>query len=170
MPLTLIITLDFITYQTLFTIELLKSIIPKVLPAILVSAVLTITWLNLVLGVWLLKKRNNNLISWPDYSRWKLPDSLVWPVIFSGIAIFLLPSPLDIIGINLLIICATVYFFQGLAIVAGLLNRWTVPMWIRICIYALIFIQTYGIIILSFVGLADTWADFRKLNKLQETQ
>jgi hypothetical protein len=38
-------------------------------------------------------------------------------------------------------------------------------MMIRILIYALIFIQTYGIIILSFLGLADVWADFRKLNQ-----
>jgi uncharacterized protein YybS (DUF2232 family) len=58
-----------------------------------------------------------------------------------------------------------VYFFQGLAIVASLLNKWSVPMLIRVLIYALIFIQTYGIIILSFLGLADVWADFRKLDQ-----
>jgi uncharacterized protein YybS (DUF2232 family) len=61
-----------------------------------------------------------------------------------------------------------VYFFQGLAIVASLLNKWSVPMLIRVLIYALIFIQTYGIIILSFLGLADVWADFRKLKQADE--
>jgi uncharacterized protein YybS (DUF2232 family) len=61
-----------------------------------------------------------------------------------------------------------VYFFQGLAIVASLLNKWSVPMLIRVLIYALIFIQTYGIIILSFLGLADVWADFRKLKQVDE--
>jgi hypothetical protein len=41
-------------------------------------------------------------------------------------------------------------------------------MLIRVLIYALIFIQTYGIIILSFLGLADVWADFRKLKQVDE--
>jgi uncharacterized protein YybS (DUF2232 family) len=145
-------------------VELLRAYIPKVLPGILISAVLFITWLNLVLGSWLLKRKDKRLTSWPDYVEWKLPDSLVWLVIVSGMAVFILPPPFDNIGIIFLIICITVYFFQGLAIVASLLNKWSVPMMIRILIYALIFIQTYGIIILSFLGLVDIWADFRKLN------
>jgi hypothetical protein len=41
-------------------------------------------------------------------------------------------------------------------------------MLLRVLIYALIFIQTYGIIILSFLGMADVWADFRKLNQVDE--
>ena len=149
-------------------VNLLRNYIPKVLPGLLISAILTITWLNLVLGNLLLKKKDKDLTRWPDYIEWKLPDPLVWMVIFAGLTVFLLPSPINTIGYNLLIICVTVYFFQGLAIVNSLLNKWSVPMLIRILIYALIFIQTYGIIILSFLGLADVWADFRKLDHVAE--
>ncbi|MBW2466744.1 MAG: DUF2232 domain-containing protein [Deltaproteobacteria bacterium] len=149
-------------------VELLRNYIPKVLPALLMSAVITITWMNLVLGNWLLKKKDKELTVWSDYIEWKLPESLVWLVISAGIMVFLLPTPIDSIGLNILIVCITVYFFQGLAIVASLLNKWSVPMFIRVLIYALIFIQTYGIIILSFLGLADVWADFRKLNQSGE--
>jgi uncharacterized protein YybS (DUF2232 family) len=150
-------------------VELLRNYIPKVLPALLVSAILTITWSNLVLGNWLLKRKDKKLTKWPDYIEWSLPEPLVWLVIVAGITVFLLPAPMSIIGLNVLIVCATVYFFQGLAIVTSLLNKWSVPMLIRVLIYALIFIQTYGIIILSFLGLADVWADFRKLNQVDET-
>ena len=149
-------------------VELLRNSIPKVLPALLLSAILTITWLNLVLGHWLLKRKNKELTVWPDYIEWKLPEPLVWLVIVSGITVFVLPAPMSTVGVNLLIVCITVYFFQGLAIVASLLNKWSVPMLIRVLIYALIFIQTYGIIILSFLGLVDVWADFRKLNQVNE--
>ena len=149
-------------------VELLRNYIPKVLPAILVSAILTITWLNLVLGNWLLKKKDKDLTKWPDYIEWTLPEPLVWLVIMAGVSVFLLPEPMSTIGLNILIVCITVYFFQGLAIVASLLNKWSVPMLIRVLIYALIFIQTYGIIILSFLGLADVWADFRKLKQADE--
>ena len=149
-------------------VKLLRNFIPKVLPALLVSAILAITWINLLLGDWLLKKKDKELTHWPDYNKWQLPEPLVWLVIIAGITFFLLPSPISTIGLNVLIVCSTVYFFQGLSIVASLLDRWSVPLLIRILIYALIFIQTYGIIIMSFLGLADVWADFRKLNHVTE--
>jgi uncharacterized protein YybS (DUF2232 family) len=144
-------------------IKVLQDYIPKVLPALLVSVLLSITWMNLALGNVLLRKTIGELSPWPEYSRWKLPEPLVWLVVVSGIFSLMLPKPLNIIGLNGLIICSTLYFFQGLAIAASLLNRWSVPGLFRVFIYALIFIQTYGIIILSFLGLLDVWADFRKI-------
>ena len=145
-------------------VELLRVSIPKILPGLLVSALLSTVWLNLVLGNWLLRKKNTLLTSWPEYIDWKLPDQFVWLVVLSGVIFLLLPQPLSKLGLNGLIVCSTVYFFQGLAIAASLLNRWSVPRLIRVLIYALIFIQSYGIIVLSFLGLVDVWADFRKLN------
>ncbi|MDX1777147.1 MAG: DUF2232 domain-containing protein, partial [Desulfobulbales bacterium] len=132
---------------------------------LLVSALLGTAWLNLVLGSWLLRQKDTKLLFWPDYNEWKLPESFVWLVVLSGAIFLLLPQPLSLLGLNGLIICCTIYFFQGLAIAASLLKRWSVPRLIRIFIYALIFIQTYGIIVLSFLGLVDVWADFRKLNQ-----
>ena len=148
-------------------VTLLREYIPKVMPGILFSAILTISWLNLVLGNWLLKKKDRKLTPWPDYIKWKLPEPLVWLVIAAGITVFILPAPMKTIGLNVLLVAITVYFFQGLAIIASLFNKWSVPMLIRILIYALIFIQTYGIILLSFLGLADVWADFRKLENAE---
>jgi len=149
-------------------VEALRTYIPKILPALLISAVLTLTWVNLVLGNWLLKKKYRSFSPWPEYNTWKLPEPIVWLVILGGMTVFLLPNPMDTVGLNVLIICTTLYFFQGLAILGSLLNKWSVPRLIRVLIYALIFIQTYGIIILSFLGLADVWADFRKLNTAEE--
>jgi uncharacterized protein YybS (DUF2232 family) len=146
-------------------VDLLRVYIPKILPAILISGLLITVWLNLVLGNLLLKKKDSKLTPWPEYQEWKLPDPFVWLVVLSGVMFLLLPSPLSTLGLNGLIVCSTVYFFQGLAIAASLLNRWSVPGLIRVPIYALIFIQTYGIIVLSFLGMIDVWADFRKLNQ-----
>jgi len=151
-------------------VKLLRIYIPQILPALLISGLLSTVWLNLALGNWLLKKKDRDLTHWPDYSEWKLPDPFVWLVVLSGAIFLLLPQPLSMIGLNGLIVCSTVYFFQGLAIAASLLNRWSVPRLIRVLIYALIFIQTYGIIVLSFLGLADVWADFRKLNQAGDNQ
>ena len=149
-------------------VEAFRAYLPKILPGLLISGILTITWLNVALGNLLLQRRDRALSPWPEYNAWKLPEPMVWLVILGGISVFLLPAPLSTVGLNVLIVCLTVYFFQGLAIVSSLMTRWSVPRLIRVLIYALIFIQTYGIIILSFLGLADVWADFRKLNKTGE--
>jgi uncharacterized protein YybS (DUF2232 family) len=146
-------------------VEAFRDYLPKILPGLLVSGILAITWLNVALGNLLLQRRDRTLSSWPEYNAWKLPETMVWLVILGGISVFLLPVPLSSMGLNLLIICLTVYFFQGLAIIANLMNRWSVPRLIRVLIYALIFIQTYGIIVLSFLGLVDVWVDIRKLNQ-----
>jgi len=149
-------------------VELLRVYIPQILPALMISALLSTVWLNLMLGNWLLKKKGPEMTPWPQYNEWKLPDPFVWLVVLSGGFFLLLPQPLNMFGLNGLIVCSTVYFFQGLAIAASLLNKWSVPRIIRVLIYALIFIQTYGIIVLSFLGLVDVWADFRKLNQAGE--
>jgi uncharacterized protein YybS (DUF2232 family) len=149
-------------------VELLRTYIPKILPSLLISVVLSTTWLNLALGNWLLKSKDANLTPWPAYKDWQLPDRLVWGVIIGGALLILLPAPLSTLGLNIIFVCGTMFFFQGLAIVSSLLFKWSVPRPIRFLIYGLIFIQTYGIILLSFLGLADVWADFRKLNQVND--
>ena len=149
-------------------VELLRNFIPQILPALLISVILSTTWLNLALGNWLLKNHAASLTPWPAYKDWKLPDTLVWGIIAGGALLILLPAPLSILGLNIVIILGTIFFFQGLAIVSSLLFKWSVPRPIRLLIYGLIFIQTYGIILLSLVGIADVWADFRKLNPAEE--
>ena len=151
-------------------VELLRAFIPKILPALLISVVLSTAWLNLALGNWLLKSKDADLSPWPEYKDWQLPDSLVWGVIIGGALLILLPAPLSTLGLNIILICVTVFFFQGLSIVSSLLFKWSVPRPLRFLIYGLIFVQTYGIILLSFFGLADVWADFRKLNQVNEGQ
>jgi uncharacterized protein YybS (DUF2232 family) len=149
-------------------VTLLRTYIPKILPSLLISVVLSTTWLNLALGNWLLKIKDANLTPWPAYKDWQLPDRLVWGIIIGGALLILLPAPLSTLGLNIIFIFGTLFFFQGLAIVSSLLFKWSVPRPIRFLIYGLIFIQTYGIILLSFLGLADVWADFRKLNQVND--
>ena len=99
-------------------VELLRIYIPKILPALLISALLSTVLLNLALGNLLLKKKNREMTPWPDYNDWKLPDPFVWLVVLSGAIFLILPQPLSVLGLNGLIVCSTVYFFQGLAIAA----------------------------------------------------
>ena len=148
--------------------EQLRIIVPKILPALLITGILGTVWMNLALGNWLLKKRGLKLAPWRDFSEWQLPDNLVWGVIGSAFALIFFTEPLNIIGLNVLLIWGALYAIQGLAILVSLLAKWAVPAPFRTLIYILLVIQSYGIVLLIIVGVADVWSDFRHLNKKEE--
>jgi len=155
-----------ISPDTLAQIELafkrIRTIIPEIFPAILLITVLVTVWINLLLGDLLLKRKDAGLSPWQPYGQWRLPDQLVWFVIASGFFL-MLPLPLlNKISLNCMLVMGGVYFFQGLAVLTSLFNKWNVPWAFRFFVYSLIVIQAYGIIFLSIVGLIDVWFDLRK--------
>ncbi len=153
------------TLQNLETaIGQLKLFIPKILPALLLTGILYTVWMNQALGNWLLKKKNQGLAPWQSFKDWQLPDKLVWGLIFGGGALFFLHGPLNTIGLNIVIVGGALYFLQGLAVLVTLLHKWSVPQPLRVLIYGFFIIQTFGIVFLSIIGLAEVWTDLRKLN------
>lgn len=155
--------------ETLAQIEIafnrIRNIVPVILPSIILITVFSTVWINLLLGDLLIKKRLPEFSSWPPYNQWRLPDKLVWVIIVSGAGILFPHPPINKICLNVVLLTGTLYFFQGLAVLSSLFNRWTVPWAFRLLIYTLILIQAYGIIILAIAGLADVWFDIRKSDK-----
>lgn len=145
----------------------LGEVLPKVLPALVTMMVLSTVWVNLVAGNWLLRKKTGRA-PWPPYRQWRLPEVLVWGVILAGVAL-LPPLPLlNLFGLNLLLCLSLLYFFQGLAVLAYLLDRWSVPRTLRVIVYILLFIQFYGILLVAILGLIDIWADFKNRASAQK--
>ena len=153
------------TLQNLETaVGQLKLFIPKILPALLFTGILYTVWMNQALGNWLLKKKNQGLAPWQDFKEWQLPDNLVWGLILGAGALFFLNGPLNTFGLNIVIALGALYFLQGLAVLVSLLHKWSVPRPLRLLIYGFFVIQTFGIVIMSIIGLAEVWTDFRRLN------
>lgn len=146
----------------------LRHIIPKVMPSLMVTGILYTVWINLALGNWLVKNTTKVQAPWRDFRNWRLPDNLVWGGITGGAAFLLLPEPLSVAGLNALIVFIGLYFIQGLAVLFSLLMRWSVPRPLRVLIYALIIIQSVGFLLISILGVADVWADIRKLGSADE--
>ena len=155
-----------ISPDTLAQIELafkrIRTIIPEIFPAILLISVFVTVWINLLLGDLLLKRKDAGLSPWQPYDQWRLPDPLVWLVIASGFSLMLPLPELNKISLNCLLVMGVLYFFQGLAVLTSLFNRWNVPWAFRLLVYAIVVIQAYGIIFLSIAGLIDVWFDLRK--------
>lgn len=139
----------------------LRQIVPRIFPGLLVMTVVGMVWTNLISGDWLLK-RKVRLSTWDDFRYWRLPEPLVWGVIVAGLLLFTTENLLSGISMNVLIVLGLAYFFQGLAVLTFLMERWTVPLPVKGFLYLLLVVQAYGILILMVLGLTDVWLDFRK--------
>lgn len=141
-----------------------KAIIPVIMPSLLGSFVLLVTWITMVLGNLLLRK-NLGKAAWPSFRYWQLPEKVIWLVIVAAIVALLPVKPFSIVGINCLILIGMVYCFQGLAILVFLMNKWNVPLLLRSFFYVIVIFRSVGTVILLVFGIADIWFDFRKLKK-----
>lgn len=144
------------------TLYQMKIIVPIIMPAVLGSLVLIITWISMVLGNALIYK-SSGFNSWPKYQLWLLPDKLIWALIL-GAALALLPiSIFRVIGVNVLILLSIIYSFQGLSVGVFFMTKWNVPLLFRSFFYVMVIFQSFGTILLLFTGIADIWFDFRKI-------
>jgi len=147
----------------------IQEFLPRVLPGLLAGSVIITVWLNQIIGNNLLLRLRPDKAAWPRYSRWKLPDKLVWLVIASAALSLVGSGTVKNTGYCLVIVSVILYFFQGMAIFIHLLDRWKVPVYLRIILYLIIAVQSYGLLLLAIIGIADIWLDFRKLARDEET-
>ncbi len=140
-----------------------RAMLPVLLPGVILSSLAGCVWTVLVLFHWLAARSTAIRLAWPPYRLWRLPEGLVWAGIALGFGVLLGPTkPIAVAGLFFL---GVLYFFQGLAVLACLLERWQLPTLLRITAYAVILLQAYGMILLAILGLVDVWADFGRLNR-----
>lgn len=144
-------------------VETLQALIPRILPAVLACTVIMTVWINFAVVCTLLHRLKPGSSPWPRYSRWQMPDQLVWLVIVGGILVFLGQGKLADVGICALMIGGLLYCLQGLAVFIFLMERWKLAPFFRMLLYLLLIIQSYGLVLLVLLGLAEIWFDFRKL-------
>jgi len=145
------------------TLLQMKIIIPIIMPAMLGSFILLITWFTMVAGNRLVFKLCGKA-PWDQYSHWELPDKLIWIIILLGILTLISAYPVREIGINGLILLSIVYCFQGMAIGVFFMHKWNIPIIFKMFFYVMIIFQSFGTILLLFLGIADIWFNFRKLH------
>jgi uncharacterized protein YybS (DUF2232 family) len=147
------------------SLELFVSTMVRLLPGIALSCALLVSWLNAMVALRFCRLHLLPLPPWGEWSRWKAPEHLVWVLIISGFS-FLLPGALlKTVAANILLIVGTVYFLQGLAIVAFYCEQWKLPRVLRAILYGFFLLQQFATLGAVIVGLFDTWFDFRRLTR-----
>jgi uncharacterized protein YybS (DUF2232 family) len=145
------------------SLDRIQYVLVRIIPALAITSTLFVAWVNTIIAKPMLTSRQLVYPDFGDLTRWQTPDSLVWGVIASGLLLLLPTSGLKMIGFNGLFILLTVYFFQGIAIIAYFFEQKNVPRLFRILLYTLIALQQFLLLIVVGLGFFDTWLNFRKI-------
>jgi len=160
--------------EVLYNLELIiagiREIMPRILPGLLAAMVLMTVSMNMVVSGVLLRRLAPDKAFWPPYKEWRLPDKLVWLLILAFALMLVGKGVVNTTGLSLALVSGMLYFFQGIAVVIHVLNRWKLPRAFRFFLYVILVLQSYGMLFVALVGLADTWADFRKLDCEDKTE
>ena len=146
------------------SLDRIQYLLVRIIPGLAISGLLLVAWFNLLMARPLFKRQ---LLKYPDFGNlncWKTPELLIWGLIGSSLMIIIPNSGLRMVGINGLIMLFTVYFFQGMAIVAYILEKKKIPRILRTFIYIMIALQQMLVMVVIGLGIFDLWIDVRKLN------
>jgi len=144
----------------------MREFVPKLLPGLLAATVVLTVWINMVVANGLTARwSQTGVLPWGRYSAWRLPEQLVWAPIIGVTLLLISKDTLQHAGGWLTIVSGLLYFFQGLAVVVALLERWKVPVFVRIMLYLVLLIQSYSLVFIAILGLSDVWLNTRQTSE-----
>jgi uncharacterized protein YybS (DUF2232 family) len=136
------------------------ELISRIYPALLIVALMVITLITLAMLTRQAAKLPRPLAT-EDFRQFRNPDQLVWVLILAGFAMLAPVKVLPTVALNLLIVILTLYFIQGVAIVAHFFNRMATPSFLRVIFYLILVLQPYLTIAVAIIGIFDLWGNFR---------
>jgi uncharacterized protein YybS (DUF2232 family) len=141
----------------------LEVLLQRLLPGLVVANTGLVAWLNVILA-----RQVAFLLGWgqpePPLYNWATPEWLIFTALGTGFLLLIPVSPVRSLSLNLLLVLALLYFFQGVAVVAAWFNRWSLPRFMRVIGYPLLFLNPFFFLIIT-LGLMDLWLDFRRLHR-----
>ena len=140
----------------------------RIVPSLLISTSFVAGWANILIARSILMKKGFDLFQTSGpLNRWRSPEMLVWAVIGSCLVIIPDITSLRLLGVNGLIICCTIYLFQGIAVTSFTFEKKHFPLFLRVLLYAIIILNQILLVLLIMVGFFDVWLNFRKLEPLK---
>jgi uncharacterized protein YybS (DUF2232 family) len=153
--------------ETLYAIsqslDQIEYMLVRILPGLTIAATMFICWSSTLMSRPALTGKG---LFFPDLgrlNRWRAPEQLVWIVIASGLMLLFPVKSLKIVGVNALIVMMTIYFFEGIAIIANFFEKKGIPKIVRIFLYLLIALQQILLLLVIGLGFFDVWLNFRKI-------
>lgn len=132
------------------------------IPGGLIALTALSIWIYFVmLRSWLLKQGFTKAFG--PLRQWRSSEKTVWALIAVLTALILGHEPAKVPALNALIVIATVYLFQGIAILVFFLRKRKFPVLARLGGYLVVMVFFKQVAMLLMVaGFFDVWFDFRK--------
>jgi uncharacterized protein YybS (DUF2232 family) len=138
----------------------LKEYIARFFPALMAFGIIITVLFNIIIARFLSIKKGIEIFQ-PQFSKWQLPEHLVWFFIAAGIFAFILEDPYKSAGENMIFIMAFLYLIQGCSVINYIFSAMDFPYWVRVVFYFLMCLQWYGLFFLSVIGMSDIWLEWR---------
>jgi len=142
----------------------LTTIVAQLIPAILLINNTLVVLLNYLLSRHLGRPQGSEN-SRQTLASWEAPGWLIFLFIGAGFLLLVPNQAVQMIGVNVLLICGLFYLFQGLAILAFIFKRFQVPQFLRWSAFLLLVLIKPAMLLVILVGLIDLWLDFRHLHR-----
>ncbi|MFA5111756.1 MAG: DUF2232 domain-containing protein, partial [Desulfobaccales bacterium] len=143
--------------------EEVQGLLQRLLPGLMVTNMALVAWLNVVLA-----RQIASRLKWggsePPLYQWTAPEWLIFVLLGAGFLLLVPVTVIHLVGMNLLMVLAVLYFSQGVAVVANWFNRLGLPWPLRLIGYPLLFLNPFFFLIIT-LGLLDLWLDFRRLHQ-----
>jgi len=137
-----------------------KSLLATIYPSLVVVWVALVAGMNLLLVSWLAPRLPVTL-NLERFSQFRNPDPLVWLLILAGFSMLVTEPTVNQVALNILIVICAGYFVQGLAVLAGLFERFAIPALLRNLLYLFMVLQPYLLVAVAVLGIFDIWGNFR---------
>ncbi|MBF0271148.1 MAG: DUF2232 domain-containing protein [Magnetococcales bacterium] len=143
-------------------LEPVLAVMALLLPGFVVSGWFLLHAGNLLAARTLVGKwGGTTLFAVEDLTEWRLPFPLVWVVIGAALPAFAASGFLHMLGANLVLVLAILYFMQGMSIVQAAFRRYPVSGVVRSFFYLAMFLWYQVVLVVTALGLFDIWVDFR---------
>lgn len=146
------------------SLDSIAYVLVRIIPSMATALTLLVAWTSILLALPIIKSKNFYCPDYGSLKQWKAPETMVWFVIGSGLALLIPFQLLKIVGLNCIIVLMTIYFFQGIAIVSFYFEKKRFPRLLKIFIYSIIAMQQMILILVVGLGFFDMWLNFRKLD------
>jgi len=143
-----------------------QELIRQIFPALTLINLALTAWLNTLVARWLVITFGGEVPGEP-FSRWACPEWLIFVFLVAGFGLLIPWAWVRQASLNFLLLGGLLYFFQGLAVLAHLLQHFKVPRGLRGVGYILAFLNPI-IFLVMVIGLLDLWLDFRGLQSSRQ--
>lgn len=156
------------------TMQGLLTVIIYLIPGFMIVSSLSSAFLSFYVSRLVLKKMHISLPDIPPFKTWRIPWYYIWGFI-AAFGLFLLGDyaqikAAKIIGQNVMLVYAPIFFVIGMAILNFYLNKFNVGKPIRSLIVIMTLLNfPFAFMLFASLGMFDTLIDYRRLGERKNT-